>query len=243
MTEKPWIVADGVGKRYGQHEAVKPGCNFSLRSSEVVGLAGPNGAGKTTIARMACGFTAPTVGRLTLDGLSADRFRERSGVGYLPEELPRPWRCTVDQLLGLRAEAAEPKRTSSILQILDISERDQRQIPALSKGQWRLVLAAYSSIAPSRLIVLDEPDSGLDPTSLDRVRTLVEFCSEAGATVLISSHHLYELEAVCDRVLFIESGRTIAEETRAQYQSIGLRERYRQILCDTRFEGGSNGQA
>jgi ABC-2 type transport system ATP-binding protein len=242
MTEEPWILAKGIGKRYGKFEAIPPGCSFALKPGEVVGLAGPNGAGKTTLARILCGFTPPTAGAVSLDGLSAVVFRERFGVGYLPEELPRPWECTVGQFLGLRADAGGTERTSSILDMLGISEGDPRRIPTLSKGQWRLALAAYSTLAPSRLMVLDEPDSGLDPHGLDRVRRLVDFCSESGATVMVSSHHLYELEAVCHRVLFIARGSIIAEEARDQYQSVGLRERYRQILTDADSNGGSHGQ-
>ncbi len=235
---KPWAYCENVVKSFGQR-FVLTRVTFGLIPGEVLGLAGPNGAGKTTLARILAGFIRPTSGTVSIEGTSPSVWRARHGLGYLPEELPRPWACTVAQLLGIRACVGG----AAILDALEVARDDRRTISKLSKGQWRLVLTAYAMMGPPRLIILDEPDAGMDPDALDRIRASVKLCAQAGSSVLILSHHLHELEAVCRRVLFVKNGALVAEETRDQFAGQGLLARYREIMGRSESGTGENEDA
>jgi ABC-type multidrug transport system ATPase subunit len=226
----PGLRLDSVGLRYDRTEALRA-VSFSAAAGEVVGLVGPNGAGKTSMARVAAGFTRPTAGSATMDGLDARTYRLRHGVGYAPEELPRPGSWRVRTLLHMRGSAGgdAARNHACVLDALAVVPLLDRSVRTLSKGQWRAVLLAYAALAASRLLVLDEPDSGLDPGALDRLRGFVEILRETGAVVLILSHQLFELERTCDRVLFVRSGEIVAEEAAPSSGSF-LRQRYREVF-------------
>ncbi|HSJ23929.1 MAG TPA: ABC transporter ATP-binding protein [Longimicrobiales bacterium] len=219
-----------VSLTYGSRTVLE-GVSLHVAPGRVTGLVGPNGAGKTSIARLATGFTLPTAGQVTMDGLQARVSRMRRGVGYAPEELPRPGFGKVRALLDLRpAETADQAAfAESVLQTLRVSELLDTPLTALSKGQWRVVLLAYAAQVCPRLLVLDEPESGLDPGALDRLAALVALARDAGAAVLLLSHQLYEVERTCDRVLFVRAG-TIAAEEPAGVGGAALRHRYSEIF-------------
>jgi ABC-2 type transport system ATP-binding protein len=218
---------DGVSKRYGGTTVLRV-CSFALERGEVLGLAGPNGAGKTTLSRILTGFARPSTGSALLEGLPAERFRRRRGVGYLQEEVPRYWEGSVADLLALRAAAAGPLPVSRAAELLGIAELAARPLRKLSKGQWRRVLTACAVAGPPALVVLDEPDSGLDPGALDALATLVRACAAAGAAVVVLSHQLPELEALCDRVAFLAAGELMGPFAPAELPAGGLRELYRE---------------
>jgi ABC-type multidrug transport system ATPase subunit len=227
----PGLRLESVGLRYGRVEALRA-VSFSAAAGEVVGLVGPNGAGKTSMARVAAGFTLPSTGSATMNGLDARTYRLRHGIGYAPEDLPRPGSWRVRTLLGMRGSAGGDgaRNHARMLDALAVVPLLDRSVRTLSKGQWRAVLLAYAALGDSRLLVLDEPDSGLDPGALDRLRGFVEILRETGAVVLILSHQLFELERTCDRVLFVRSGEIVAEEPAPSGGSF-LRQRYREVFA------------
>jgi ABC-2 type transport system ATP-binding protein len=222
---------EDVFLRYGRQEILR-GVSMEVSPGDVVGLVGPNGAGKTTMARLATGFTLPTAGSVTVDGIPARAHRLRHGVGYSPEELPRAGGFTVGTLLELRPphDAAGAAWRNRVLETLALEPLLSRRIPSLSKGQWRTALLAYAAIARPDLVVLDEPEAGLDPGALDRLAGLITLLRETGALVLILSHQLFEIERSCDRVLFVRQG-TIAAEEQAGSGGAFLRQRYMEVFA------------
>jgi ABC-type multidrug transport system ATPase subunit len=233
----------GVCLRYGNTDVLRD-VSFSAAPGAVVGLVGPNGAGKSSLARVATGFTLPHSGTATMNGLDARTYRLRHGIGYAPEELPRPGSWRVRTLFTMRGGAggegagsdSETRARSGastrarMLETLCIEPLLDRSVHTLSKGQWRAVLLAYAALGESRLIVLDEPDSGLDPGALDRLGAYVEILRGTGAVVLVLSHQLFELERTCDRVAFVRAGRIVSEEP-ARAGGASLRQRYREVFA------------
>lgn len=221
-----------VDLRYGRNAALH-GVELTVRAGETVGLIGPNGAGKTSIAKLATGFTLPTRGTVEVCGMAARLYRRRHGVGYAPEDLPRPWSCRVRQLLAMRAadgHAGTASFDQAVLDTLGIGPLLERPIHTLSKGQWRAVLIAWAMLTCPALVVLDEPDSGLDPGALDRLVALLELARGAGMTVLVLSHQLFEVERTCGRVLFVNQGEIVAEEKPGAGGDF-LRQRYREVFA------------
>jgi ABC-type multidrug transport system ATPase subunit len=251
MTEG--LIFQAVQLRYGRREVLQD-VSLQVAPGTVVGLVGPNGVGKTSLARIAAGFTLPSGGHAAMAGLPPRAFRRLHGIGYAPEELPRVAHWTVGTLLSLRAagtpggearggearegrvhgaggQAGSPHAgefAHQVVRTLGLEGLLDGRVTRLSKGQWRLVVAAYAAIACPRLLILDEPDSGLDPGALDRLARLVALARSAGAVVLMLSHQLVELERSCDRVLFIRGGRIVAEEPGGS--GVSLKTRYAEIF-------------
>lgn len=225
----PLCVFDAAARRYGERTALHD-TSLTLDAGRVVGVAGPTGAGKTTFARLAAGFVAPSSGRVLLGGEPAMQARAREGIGYLPDELPRGWRCSIQILLEMRGLHNPTIGCDEVIDILGLRDLAQTPLHVLSKGQWRMALAAYAALGPSRLLVFDEPDSGLDPSALRRMRALITACRDAGSLVLVLSHQLTELDAVCDQLLFIGGGRVLRSVTAAERQGRSVAELYHETL-------------
>ena len=228
----PRVRLKGVTLRYGRHAALR-NVSLAVHGGETVGLVGPNGAGKTSIARIATGFALPSEGTATVDGLSARDYRLRHGVGFVPEELPRLFRCRVRALLGVRERdvAAEAQAfRDRVVGSLGVAALLDKPLTALSRGQWRVVLVAYAALSRPGLVVLDEPDAGLDPGALDRVAELVGILRDAGVAVLLLSHQLFEIERTCERVVFVREGNIVAEEAAAAGGAF-LRQRYQEVFA------------
>jgi len=225
----PFCVFESAARRYGERTALHD-TTLSLEAGRVVGVAGPTGAGKTTFARLAAGFVAPSSGRVLLGGEPAMQARAREGIGYLPDELPRGWRCTVRLFLEMRGLQQPTLSSDAVIDILGLRDLADTPLHVLSKGQWRLALAAYAALGPSRLLVFDEPDSGLDPSALRRMRALITACRDAGSLVLVLSHQLTELDAVCDQLLFIGGGRVLRSVTAAERDGRSVADLYHETL-------------
>jgi ABC-2 type transport system ATP-binding protein len=209
------LSVQGLYRYFGNRAAARD-ISFELRRGEVLGLLGPNGAGKTTIMRMLTDNLAPSAGVIRICGIDLlDKPREaKSHIGYLPEVPPLYRELTVDEYLRLaaRLHGVEKHKTNSALDEVEqrcgLSNARERLIGSLSKGYQQRVGIAQAIVHDPELIILDEPTAGLDPNQMRDVRTLIR---ELGAkrSVILSTHILSEVEAVCDRVQILHEGRLV----------------------------------
>ena len=201
---------------YAFSKPVLEGVSFTIEPGEVVGYLGPNGAGKTTTLRMLTGYLAPTSGTIRIDGIDAvnSSIRARERLGYMPEGVPLYREMRVYEYLRHRgALKAVPNIAEAVDRSLEragVADARTRIIGQLSKGYRQRVGLAEALIADPPILILDEPTSGLDPNQVRHFRELVR--SFGGKkTVLLSTHILSEVEAVCDRVIIIREGRKVAD--------------------------------
>jgi ABC-2 type transport system ATP-binding protein len=205
----------GVSKRYGVRRALA-GLDLVVPTGSALGLLGPNGAGKTTALRLLLGFTRAQEGSVRLRGRDPRDPASREGVGYLPERLALPGRMTVRGFLRLHAalagleDAQIEGEVQTVLRQTGIADRGGDRIAGLSKGLAQRVGFAQAFLARPDLLLLDEPTSGLDPIGVRDARDWIRGARERGATVLVSSHVLSEVERTCDRVAIMHDGRIAA---------------------------------
>ncbi|MGD9028851.1 MAG: ABC transporter ATP-binding protein, partial [Anaerolineae bacterium] len=201
-----------VTKSYGPIEALR-GVSFSIAPGEIVGLLGPNGAGKTTTIKILTGSLQPDDGMVTVNELDVlEHTREvQAQIGYLPETAPLYRELTVQDYLRMMAELRDiPEeeqraRISEAVYATGLAEHLTRPIGELSKGFRQRVGLAQAIVHKPRLLILDEPTIGLDPTQVVEVRRLIRRLSER-STVLLSTHILSEVEVLCDRVIILING-------------------------------------
>ena len=211
------IDVQDLTKSYGPIEALR-GISFHIASGEIVGLLGPNGAGKTTIIKILTGYLQPDGGTVRVDGLDVlTAMREvQANIGYLPENAPLYPELSVQRYLKMMAELRqipEDRQTAAISQaILDTGLQDHRARPIghLSKGFRQRVGLAQAILHRPRLLILDEPTVGLDPTQIVEIRRLIKRLAEH-STILFSTHILSEVEALCDRALILINGQVRAD--------------------------------
>ncbi len=212
------ITVEALNRTYGTLHAVK-NVSFQIEKGEVIGLLGPNGAGKTTIMKMICGFLEPSSGRISVDGtnVAEDTKVAQAAIGYLPENLPVYPEMTVSAYLeyaaGLRGVAPE-KVGGEIKRVIDATDMHAKaleKISELSRGLKQRVGVAQALLGNPSVLILDEPTNGLDPTQTQQMRKLIRRLAES-ATVILSTHILSEVEAVCDRVLMVKSGELVLDE-------------------------------
>lgn len=210
------VQVENLEKRYGPVTAVSD-ISFSVERGEIVGVLGPNGAGKTTTLRILSGYLSPTSGRVRVCGfdMMTDSVEGRRRIGYLPEDAPLYNDMRVTEYLAYRGrlKGLHGKklrvRMEETLGSCGLGEVGRRVIGRLSKGYRQRVGFADALLSQPELLILDEPTLGLDPNQLRQVRGMIQ--GLAGRhTVLLSSHILTEVEAVCDRVLIINGGRLLA---------------------------------
>jgi len=193
------------------------GLTLNVRRGEVFGLLGPNGSGKSTTIKMILGLLSPSAGDVRLFGLSPRSVEARARIGYLPElSYLHPFLTateTLEYYAGLsgvgRRETRE--RVGQLLKMVGLEDVASRPVGGFSKGMARRVALAASLVGKPDLLVLDEPTSGLDPVSTREVKTLVKALAEGGMTVLTTSHLLADAEDICDRVMIVNHGRSVAE--------------------------------
>jgi ABC-2 type transport system ATP-binding protein len=206
-------------KKYGKVEAVR-NVSFSLGKDQVLGFLGPNGAGKTTIMKILAGFHFPSSGEALVDGIMVmdDPVGVKKRIGYLPENVPLYDDLTVDEYLSFIAEARlipsgeRKKAVNACLEACGLEAFRGRKIEALSKGYRQRAGLAQAIIHDPPILILDEPTSGLDPNQIIEIRSLI---MELGRrkTVILSSHIMQEVEAMCSRVLIINEGKIAAQGT------------------------------
>jgi ABC-2 type transport system ATP-binding protein len=203
-----------LGKSYDGTSALTD-VSFSLRPGERVGLVGVNGAGKTTLLRVLAGASMPTSGSVTIFGADVSRDREHVAgmVGFLPEIPPLYPDLTVHEflqyVLALRGFTNTGTMIDVALHAVDMMPSAHRRIGTLSLGQRKRVGIAQAFVHRPKLLLLDEPGSGLDPIQLDHLRTMLRRLH--GMTLLISSHLLGEVQETCDRVLLLHEGRLVED--------------------------------
>lgn len=207
-------------KRYGGHCAVND-VSFTVPDGGIYGLLGPNGAGKSTTMNIMTGYIAPTEGTVTIDGHDIqDEPREaKACIGYLPELPPlytdmtvREYLLFVAELKGVKKHADRAAQAREVMGRAGLETMGERLIRNLSKGYRQRVGIAAALLGNPKVIILDEPTVGLDPAQMIEMRTLIHDLGE-NHTVILSSHILSEVQAVCDRVLIIASGKLIAQGT------------------------------
>ncbi len=209
------IEVEALSRRYGSRLAVDE-VSFRIEPGEIVGFLGPNGAGKTTTLRMLTGYLAPTSGNIRIDGIDAvtNAIQARKHVGYMPEGVPLYREMRVHEYLrhrgALKSVANVANAVDRSLELAGVADARTRIVGQLSKGYRQRVGLAEALIADPPILILDEPTSGLDPNQVRQFRELVQ--SFGGKkTVLLSTHILSEVEAVCDRVIIIHEGRKVAD--------------------------------
>lgn len=220
------IAFDSVVKRYGTITAVD-GVTLRVAQGEHCALLGPNGAGKTTMVRMLMGFSRPSGGRVRLDGIPSGEHTSRRNVGYLAETHRIPPHLTARRYLMRHArlrgiESVEsPKEIDRVLEMVRMKDRARTRAGTYSKGMIQRVGLAAALLGRPRILILDEPASGLDPVGMREVRNILEKLREEGTTVLLNSHLLSEVEKTCSTAAIIDHGRIALKEDLATIASWG----------------------
>lgn len=211
------ITMNQLTRRYGDVVAVD-GVTTTIDRGEIVGLLGHNGAGKTTVMKILTGYLEASDGSVTVDGLdvASQRRAVQARIGYLPENAPLYEEMTVSDYLWMMAElrgvpeAHRPRFVSDAVLATDLARRVDQRIGTLSKGLRQRVGIAQAILHKPDVLVLDEPTNGLDPMQIEAIRELIRRLGQ-DTTILLSTHILQEIEAVCDRVLVMIDGHLAAD--------------------------------
>jgi ABC-2 type transport system ATP-binding protein len=206
-------------KIYGDHTAVDD-LSFTIQPGKIYGLLGPNGAGKSTTMNIVTGCLAATSGTVTVNGhdIYEDPIAAKRCIGYLPEIPPLYTDMTPYEFLSFVAEAKgvaydeAARQVREVMELTQISDKQDRLIKNLSKGYRQRVGIAQAMLGNPDIIILDEPTVGLDPKQIIEIRELIRMLGE-NRTVILSSHILAEVSAVCDHVLIISHGKLVADDT------------------------------
>ena len=220
----PAIVVEDLVKSYprglGGRTVALAGVSLSIEPGETVGIIGPNGAGKTTLLGCLLGFLRPDSGRITIDGHEVDDLAVRAATGYLPERLVLDrWmsgRALLEYhhaLAGLPDESRK-RDCEALLERVGLDRTAaNRRVAGYSRGMLQRLALAQALLGEPRFLYLDEPISGVDPAGIVVFREILSNLSASGATILINSHQLAEVERVCHRVVFVKQGRIEAMDT------------------------------
>lgn len=211
------VVVSGLTKLYGEQKAVDS-ISFKLKKGEIVGFIGPNGAGKSTTMKAICGILHPDEGQILIQGTSIQEagIELKRLIGYLPENNPLysdqyvvEYLRYAGKIYGIRNLSA---RVDEIIALTGLGVERKKKIGQLSKGYKQRVGLAQALIHNPQLLILDEPTTGLDPMQLTEIRELIKNLGSE-KTVLLSTHILQEVEAICHRVLMINKGKIVADKT------------------------------
>lgn len=207
-----------ITKLYGNQKALDD-VSFEIHSGEVVGFLGPNGAGKSTMMKIITAFIPPSEGEVLVNGLSVleDEDAVKRQIGYLPENNPLYYDMYVKEYLqfvaGLYVPANQRKeKISAMIARVGLEPEQHKKIGALSKGYKQRVGLAQALIHDPKVLILDEPTSGLDPNQIIEIRNLISSLSKE-KTVMLSTHIMQEVEAICQRVIIIKNGKIVADNS------------------------------
>lgn len=227
------IVVQGVTKLYGAQKALD-NVSFEVKTGEIVGFLGPNGAGKSTMMRIITGFIPATYGRVLVNGtdIGSENYEMRKNIGYLPENNPLYPEMYIREYLGFVASVykmgrVKKKMIDDIISVTGLVPEQNKKIGSLSKGFRQRVGLAQALIHNPEILILDEATSGLDPNQIVEIRNLIR---EAGKekTVMLSTHIMQEVEAICSRVIIIDKGVIVADEEKSNIYS-RLKNRYQVV--------------
>ncbi len=211
------VVVENIFKNYGTQVALN-NISFNIQSGDIVGFLGPNGAGKSTMMKILTGFISPDKGKAYISGheVETGNLLFKSKIGYLPENNPLYHEMYVREYLSLAAGfykiKNKDKTIDNYIDLTGLTYESHKKIGALSKGYKQRVGLAQALLHDPDVLILDEPTTGLDPNQLDEIRTLIKEVSK-NKTVLLSTHIMQEVEAICNRVMIIDKGNIIADDT------------------------------
>ncbi len=217
---QPVIESRALSKIYGVTHALR-GVDLSVQKGEIFGFLGPNGAGKTTFVKTMLDFIRPTGGMITILGMTP-RHLDRSRIGYLPERVSihpflsaREFLHIQGKLAGLKKDAVK----SEVVRALDrvkMSDRADERVSTFSKGMIQRIGIAQALLGQPEVLILDEPNSGLDPIGMLEMREIIQAERDRGATVFLNSHQLLEVEKTCDRMAILHKGAIVAQGRREE---------------------------
>ena len=207
------VVVANLAKQFGETKAVVD-VSFAVEPGEIFGLLGPNGAGKTTTIRMMLDIFRPDAGTVSVFGGALDMAKKRR-IGYMPEDRGlykdlklEPTLIYLASLKGMD-EAVARKQLQGWLERLDLAEHRDKKVQELSRGMQQKAQIIATLLHEPDLIIIDEPFSGLDPVSTRLIKQIFEEQRQAGRSILMSTHQMYQVEALCDRIVLIDEGRTV----------------------------------
>ncbi|MEZ4287409.1 MAG: ATP-binding cassette domain-containing protein [Polyangiales bacterium] len=230
------IEAKGLSKNYGPVQALKD-ASFTIRRGEVVGFLGPNGAGKTTTMKILTSFIAPSSGNAAINGADVinDSIRARQSIGYLPENTPLytemlalEYLQFVAEMRGLDADVAS-RRIRTVVDETSLGNVLGKTIGELSKGYRQRVGLAQALLHEPPVLILDEPMTGLDPNQAVEIRELIREIGKE-RTVILSTHNLAEVRTTCSRVLIINEGQVVADDTPAELEKSAGKPLYKVVI-------------
>ncbi len=218
------IEVKGLCKNYGSKKAISD-ISFTVNDGEIMGFLGPNGAGKSTTMNIITGYISSTAGTVTVDGdeIMENPIAVKKNIGYLPEQPPLYMDMTVKAYLSFMYDLKKVKidkqqHIGQICKLVKIDDVYNRVIKHLSKGYKQRVGLAQALLGEPKLLILDEPTVGLDPNQIIEIRDLVKSLGKSH-TIILSSHVLSEIQSVCDRVIVINNGKVVADDTTANLSS------------------------
>ena len=218
------IVVQGVTKLYGSQKALD-NVSFEIRTGEIVGFLGPNGAGKSTMMKIITGFMPPTSGKVFVNGIdtAGGSLEIKKRIGYLPENNPLYPEMYVREYLQFAASLYKTDRPikdqiDNIIKITGLEPEQKKKIGSLSKGYRQRVGLAQALIHNPDVLILDEATTGLDPNQIVEIRNLIRDAGQE-KTVMLSTHIMQEVEAICGRVIIIDKGVIVADEEKSDIYS------------------------
>ncbi|MBB5639300.1 ABC-2 type transport system ATP-binding protein [Pedobacter cryoconitis] len=231
------IKVEGLSKIYGHQKAVDS-ISFEAMPGKILGFLGPNGAGKSTTMRMLTGYLRPTSGKSSLGGYDThlQSLEMRRILGYLPENTPLYTDMYVREFLAFVAstyQLSQPEiKVREVIERVGLGEEQHKKIAMLSKGYKQRVGLAQAIIHDPQILILDEPTTGLDPNQLSDIRELIKNLG-SNKTVVLSTHIMQEVEALCDQVIIINKGKIVADSSlidlKKQHKTDSLEDLFRML--------------
>ena len=218
------IDISNLSKLYGTQRAIND-ISFSIGNNEIVGFLGPNGAGKSTTMKIITGFIHPDSGSVKVNGIDVANhpLEAKESIGYLPEGNPLYYEMYVREYLefiaGIHKIKSSRRRIEEIIDVTGLRIESNKKAGQLSKGYKQRVGLAAALLHDPKVVILDEPTTGLDPNQIIEIRKLIKDLGK-NKTVLFSSHILQEVENICDRVIIINKGNIVADDTLLNLQSV-----------------------
>ncbi|GAB4250390.1 MAG: gliding motility-associated ABC transporter ATP-binding subunit GldA [Vicingaceae bacterium] len=218
------IIVKQVTKKYGEQKALD-NVSFKINPGEIIGFLGPNGAGKSTMMKIITCFIPPTSGKVNVCGfdVATNEMEIKRRIGYLPENNPLYLDLYVKEYLelvgGIHKLDHLKDRINEIIKTVGLDIEQNKKIGELSKGYKQRVGLAQALIHDPEVLILDEPTTGLDPIQLEEIRNLIKKIGKE-KTVMLSTHIMQEVEAICDRVIIINKGKIVADDTTKDLQKV-----------------------